>query len=440
MSNYEELMQEASQGNKIAFKELYSYAGAGIAEAQYYLALYYKAVKGCAPDSDYAYWMNKARDNGYEAAMAEPVADDSEKTELLSGVANSSSENEEKKDFVYTSEWLKENTEISGWLTFFLIALSLGGAISAFYSVFSLNIDDYAGNYFLICADVLPGLSLLGVALYTIYLFVNRRPNAVFWGIVYVLVIIVTNLFSVCMGEFDNYGLNTLGHAVRGVLWGVIWLLYLTSSKLVKEVIPKEFRKIKKADWIVVACIVGLPIICFAIGYAQVVSEASKVVEKRELNESMLLKKELSENERTDGKIIFTIPDAFTCSEEDVEVDNGISIRIYNLENESSGNCTLCSDYDEDTSWTNFDTYRTNWKDTTTNKMIETDIDNGSKDIKGNTCIYKIVSYDADGVDVYWHFYLLFDKPTGKVAVVSAYDVNQDLDYVDKLLNSIRFQ
>ena len=55
MSNYEELMQEASQGNKNAFRELYSYAGAGITEAQYYLALYYKAVKGCAPDSDYAF-------------------------------------------------------------------------------------------------------------------------------------------------------------------------------------------------------------------------------------------------------------------------------------------------------------------------------------------------------------------------------------------------
>ena len=42
MNNYEQLMQEASQGNKKAYKELYSYAGSGSAEAQYYLALYYK--------------------------------------------------------------------------------------------------------------------------------------------------------------------------------------------------------------------------------------------------------------------------------------------------------------------------------------------------------------------------------------------------------------
>lgn len=69
MNNYEQLMQEALQGNKKAFKELYSYAGSGNAEAQYYLALYYKEAKGSGADSDYAYWMNKSKDNGYVAAQ-----------------------------------------------------------------------------------------------------------------------------------------------------------------------------------------------------------------------------------------------------------------------------------------------------------------------------------------------------------------------------------
>ena len=49
MSNYEQLMQEAINGNKSAHKTLYSIAGAGSAEAQYYLALYYKEVKGSGP-------------------------------------------------------------------------------------------------------------------------------------------------------------------------------------------------------------------------------------------------------------------------------------------------------------------------------------------------------------------------------------------------------
>ena len=67
MNSYEQMMQEASQGNKKTFKELYSYAGSGNAEAQYYLALYYKETKGSG--ADYAYWMNKSKDNGYVAAQ-----------------------------------------------------------------------------------------------------------------------------------------------------------------------------------------------------------------------------------------------------------------------------------------------------------------------------------------------------------------------------------
>ena len=69
MNNYEKLMQEASRGSKKAFKDLYSYAGSGNAEAQYYLALYYKETKGSGADSDYAYWMKKAKANGCDAAQ-----------------------------------------------------------------------------------------------------------------------------------------------------------------------------------------------------------------------------------------------------------------------------------------------------------------------------------------------------------------------------------
>lgn len=69
-SSYNErLMQEALKGSKSSYKELLSNAGSGNAEAQYYLALYYKEVKGSGPDSDYAYWMNKSKDNGYVAAQ-----------------------------------------------------------------------------------------------------------------------------------------------------------------------------------------------------------------------------------------------------------------------------------------------------------------------------------------------------------------------------------
>ena len=70
MSNYENLMMDALDGKKSAFKDLYSYAGSGNAEAQYYLALYYLKKNGNEQDSDYAYWINKAKENGYVAAQS----------------------------------------------------------------------------------------------------------------------------------------------------------------------------------------------------------------------------------------------------------------------------------------------------------------------------------------------------------------------------------
>lgn len=68
MDNYEHLMHEALEGKKSAFKDLYSYAGSGNAEAQYYLAIYYAKKNGSEQDEDCQYWMKKAAENGYDAA------------------------------------------------------------------------------------------------------------------------------------------------------------------------------------------------------------------------------------------------------------------------------------------------------------------------------------------------------------------------------------
>ena len=277
---------------------------------------------------------------------------------------------------------------------------------------------------------------MLGVAIYTIYAFNERKPNAVFYGKVYVALVFVTNLLSIMIGDFDETGLNTLNHALRGVIWGVIWFIYLLNSNQVEEIIPSSFRKISHRDWGIVAAIIAVPFLCFVIGSFQI----NNTVEKRATEEYNLSSRVLSENERTDGKIIFTIPSSFTCTEEDVTVDKGVKIRIYSLENENIGSCTLCSDYDNEITSSNFNEYRKNWKDPDTADYTEKDIDEGTKYIGGNPCMYKITSYDINGVEVYWRFHLLFNKETSKVAVISCYDRNEDTDHVERLLHSIRFK
>ena len=91
---------------------------------------------------------------------------------------------------IYTSEWLKQYTSLSGWLGFFLFAVGLGGILSAFMNFAAIKSEDYFGNTFLVLTDVIPGVSLLGIAIYTIYAFRQRKSNAVFWGKFYIILVL----------------------------------------------------------------------------------------------------------------------------------------------------------------------------------------------------------------------------------------------------------
>ena len=142
MNSYEQLMQAASQGDKKAFKDLYSYAGSGSAEAQYYLALYYKE-KDSGPDSDYAYWMNKAKDNGYDAAQ-------------YSIIPESTTEKTEEKPKIETDDSLKKllmKFSFSGRINRTEYIISFIGAIIFIFAVGNIE-DDIVRRILQLVADV----------------------------------------------------------------------------------------------------------------------------------------------------------------------------------------------------------------------------------------------------------------------------------------------
>lgn len=352
-----------------------------------------------------------------------------------SAVSGDTLEMDEFGEPKYTSEWLKSNTEIHGWLSFFFFAIILGGIISAIYPIATYNAADYGYNGWLGAVDVLTGLSMLGIAVYTVYTFTHRKPNAVFYGRFYVILVFVTNIISL-IGGVDENGLQNTTQVVRGIVWGIVWFLYLLFSDQVQEVIPKSFRKVSGIDWGVLIALVGIPFACFFIGLSQL----NGIVEDRENDETEILSVALQDNERTDGKVIFSIPSGFSCESQESETGVGQTITVFNLENESIGNISLCSDYDSDTSTSNFDDYWRNWEDSDASGKPRTDVDRGIKTINGNTCRYRIVKYNFNGVQVYWRYYILFSSETSKCCVVSCYDRNEDTSYVSEILNSVRFK
>ena len=334
-----------------------------------------------------------------------------------------------------TSEWLKANTEIHGWLSFFFFAIIAGGLISAIYPIATFNAADYAGNFCLGAVDIVTGILLLAVAGFTVYSFVNRKPNAVFWGKVYVVLVFLTNVLVLIGGATEDTEFQSTTHVIRGVVWGIIWFLYLSFSDQVQEIIPQSFRRISSTDWAMLAASVLLPVFLYVVGYSQI----NSLVDSRTTQEAELRKTELSYNQRTDGRVIFTIPDGFECESQVVDVE-GTSATVFSINNDEIGNCTMCSDYDTDKSIKNFDSYWEGWKDEDIKNYSTDNVDRGTKTINGNDCLYRITKHYVNGVYVYWRYYLLFDDETGKVFVASFYDTNNSTYYVDELLESVKFK
>lgn len=376
-------------------------------------------------------WRNVRKDNS--------TSDSSRERELELGheiISSSSLSNDDKREDVplieYSSEWLKNNTNIKGWLIFFLFAIIVGGPASFIYSIASFKLEDYGGSYYLGSVDILIGVFLLLIAIYTFYGFVSRKPNAVFWGKIYVILIFVTNILSL-IGVEDNVRNDKF--VIRGIVWAIIWFLYLTFSKQVKTIIPPTYRKIAKSDKGILLSGVLILVFLTVFGFLQVYSIANNRIK----DEAILKNSILATNQRTDGRVIFTIPEGFMCESKNIEVE-GTSLTLFTIEKEDEGSCTMCSDYDTDKSTNNFDVYWEGLKDQEASGYRSVQIGRGSMWINSNECLYRITKYDVDGVFVYWRFYLLFDNETGKVCVASFYDLNNSTSYVFELLESVKFK
>ena len=337
-------------------------------------------------------------------------------------------------NFVSMRKWLKKNTKIHGWLSFFLFMLSLGAGITLFQSIVGYKAEAEDVTQTIALGDLLFAVAVVAIGICTVYNFSERKSNAVFYARAYLLILAITNIFVIVVGGYEKDGPNNLIVLVRGIFWAVIWLFYLQFSKQVAEVIPKHYRNVSAMDWCFVSCAIAIPIIFFVIGLSKMIKEeiASSVTPS-------FLQVNLKSDERTDGRVCWKIPNGFKCDEHQVEVAKGQYQKLFQLENDSIGNCTVVSDFDNNTSWTNFEEYFTNWEDSDASSLPNRKIDGGEKSINGNKCLYRVTEYSLDNALVYWHFYLLFNEKTEKVVLLSAYNSGED-SYIQELLQSVRFE
>ena len=337
-------------------------------------------------------------------------------------------QNDASSEQVYSAGMLKETTRIHGWLSFFLFTLFAGGLMSAIYPIVTYNSQDYDGSFMLAMTDILIGLMMLGLAGLSLHAFYQRRSDAVFLAKMYLVYVFAVNLFSLMNGLGDEIpsGIGSNTRLARSLIGGIVWFIYLTFSRQVKEVIPIRYRRTHSIDWYILVGIIVIPLLCMALGVRE-------VLHSREASEATLIQEaDISDNERTDGRVIFTIPDDYSCNSENY---NGVT--VFRIEN-SKSEITLCSDYDADESMKNIMEYWSSWESDEIKKYPSSLIDNEKRTINGNSVFYRAKRYDVDGTMLFWRFILIFEKQSSKICVLSSYDYEDD-EYLMNLVNSIRF-
>lgn len=316
--------------------------------------------------------------------------------------------------------------KIHGWLTFFLFSIAVGGLFSAVYPILTFNVTEYDGSHFLAIGDVALGIMLFTLACYVIYSFCKRKSNAVFLAKMYVVVTFTSNSLLLLGGGYEDTGLGSLPQIICSLVWGIIWFLYLSFSEQVQDVIPKSYRKTFSRDYYFMVAFIIIPILCMAIGIGDIFSQ------RKEQEKEFISTTELNYNEYTDGRIIFTKPDGFTCEKQELEDPK---ITLFDLESEY-GYIRIVSDYDTDISVKNFNSYWEEWEDDELKNIAYKEILNEKREINDNPYFIKSVLYKTEN-PIKWDFAMLFNPQTGKVCVI--HSLQNETQCLEELMKTIRF-
>lgn len=165
--------------------------------------------------------------------------------------------------------------EISGLFAFFLYFSIPVGIIATVISFFvNFNSANYAGSVCLQAFDIIYLLFYLYFAIYTLYAFIKRKPDAVFFGKYLLIVLFLSNLLVLLVGGADeNSFLNSIGRLVGSLIWSVIFYVFLSTSEDVKDRIPKKTRKVKGLNKVLFILSIVLPVLLYIGGIAEIIGK-----------------------------------------------------------------------------------------------------------------------------------------------------------------------
>ena len=327
--------------------------------------------------------------------------------------------------------------KIKGWLAFFLICgIGLGAIVTLVFTIIHFSIEDYINNEFGLITNILGLLSatidILLIPMfagYTIYSFYNFKPNAVFLGKVYLVLIFVSNMIVLFAGEFEKQGIGSFPQIIRGLIWGIIWFIYLCVSKQVNHLFPKQNRKIFNRDLFIIGAIAIILVMYFMSIFLNTIW----IEVKNEFTESSITR-DLSEGEYSDGRITFVPIDELDVEKQITEDDE-----YFYLYSGDSISITLTSMFENDDTSQFFEECMDNWVDEDFINYEYHITDERRFLTNGNSVRLKTLQYESNPI-VNWSFALVFNKKTGKCALLSSYSTSKDELFMDRLIKRIRFE
>lgn len=157
--------------------------------------------------------------------------------------------------------------KINGFFTFVLWMIVLGGILTLIIGLAAFNEADYGGSIWLILSDISVYILTPIYAIYTVVSTYKRRSGAVALLKAYLITIMAYKLLLQLVTGFASIDASTFS----GLVWNMIFLLYVCFSEKVSDNFPKEIRKVSAFDKIMIWSYILIPLITLILGYLQLI-------------------------------------------------------------------------------------------------------------------------------------------------------------------------
>jgi len=163
---------------------------------------------------------------------------------------------------------------IGGWLSFFIFTLIISLILNFIVGISDISTVSESGDIALIILDVILWLAFIGFNIYTIYVLVKVKENAISVAKMYVALVFLTNILGVIFAFFtggpiaseESY-LDSSTIIIRSLIYSIIWFLYLIYSKRIENTYPKKERKSHTIDKIWFFVILAIPLVIYFLAY-----------------------------------------------------------------------------------------------------------------------------------------------------------------------------